>query len=51
MIRINNISLLKFQAFLRLYLLQLLIPADGHFESRLSLAIDRALADLEATWI
>jgi hypothetical protein len=32
----------------RLFLLQHLIPADGHFEPELSLALDRALADLEA---
>ncbi len=32
----------------RLLLLQELIPADGHFEPELSLALDRALVDLEA---
>lgn len=32
---------------LRLYLLQLLIPEDGHFEPELSLALDRALIELE----
>jgi hypothetical protein len=38
----------KFKAFLRLFLLELLIPGDGHFEPTLSLAIDRALMRLEA---
>lgn len=31
----------------RLIFLQYLIPPDGHFEPELSLALDRALVDLE----
>jgi hypothetical protein len=46
----NNyiLSLSKLQAFFWLWLLQLLIPEDGHFEAELSLALDQALVDLEA---
>jgi hypothetical protein len=35
-------------SFSKFFLLQLLIPDDGHFEPDLSLALDRALVDLEA---
>jgi len=37
----------KFKTLMRLYLLQLLIPVDGYFESALSLALVRALLNLE----
>jgi hypothetical protein len=40
----------KFEALLRLFFIQLLIPDDGHFEPALSLALDMALVDLEAMW-
>jgi len=43
----NNISSAKFQALLRLYLLQFLIPADGHWQPWWSLALDAALVGLE----
>jgi hypothetical protein len=43
----NTISHKKFQAFVRLYLLQCLIPADSHFEPGLSLALDAALVAFE----
>lgn len=33
---------------MRLYFLQLRIPEDGHFDPSLSLALDKALLDLEA---
>jgi len=33
---------------LRLFLLQLFIPEDSHFEPSLSLSLDKALDDLEA---
>ena len=39
----------KLQRFFLLFLLQQLIPADGHFEASLSLALDRALVGLEGT--
>jgi hypothetical protein len=45
---LNTISSKKYQALVRLYLLTMLIPADGHFDSALSLALDRALLDFEA---
>ncbi len=38
-----NFSSAKCQALLRLCLLQYLIPADGHWEPSLSLALDAAL--------
>jgi len=44
----NTISPKKYQAFLRLYFLQLLIPDDAHWEPELSLALDRALVAWEA---
>ena len=37
----------KFQAFVRFYLLQLLIPTDSYFEHGLSLALDAALVAFE----
>jgi hypothetical protein len=40
-----NLSSEKLQALLRLFFLQLLIPA--HFEPELSLALDRALVAFE----
>jgi hypothetical protein len=42
-----SISSAKYQVFLRLYFLTLLIPEDGHWEGELSLALDRALVALE----
>jgi len=44
----NSIISARFQAFVRLFLLELLIPADNHFEASLSLALDRAVMDWEA---
>ena len=44
-----NLSSEKLQVLLRLYFLQVLIPADGHWERELSLALDRALLDFEGT--
>jgi hypothetical protein len=44
----NSPQISKLQAIVRLYLLQLLIPGDGHFEPDLSLALDRALLAWEA---
>jgi hypothetical protein len=44
---IHNILSAKCQMIVRLVLLQLLIPEDGHFELELSLALDRVLIELE----
>jgi hypothetical protein len=44
----NNQFPENFQAIFRLFYLQLLIPADGYFEPELSLAIDRAVLQVEA---
>jgi hypothetical protein len=47
----DTISPKKFQAFARLFFLQLLIPDDNHFEPGLSLAMDTALVAFEgAAW-
>jgi hypothetical protein len=47
----DTISPKKFQALVRLFFLQLLIPDDNHFEPGLSLALDRALVAFEgAEW-
>jgi hypothetical protein len=45
---LNTISFKKYQALVGLYLLTMLIPGDDHFDSALSLALDRALLDFEA---
>lgn len=42
------LSSAKFQVFVRVFFLQILIPADGHWEPALSLALDQVLVDLEA---
>jgi hypothetical protein len=43
----NTISPKKFQALVRLFFLQNLIPADGFFEPGLSLALDASLLAFE----
>jgi hypothetical protein len=46
--RMMEKNLTSFPVICKLYFLLRLIPADGFFEPELSLAIDRAVIDLEA---
>jgi hypothetical protein len=46
----DEVAIPYYSAFVKLFFLELLIPADGTWESGLSRALDAALADLEGAW-